>query len=364
MSVVAGIDLGGTAINYTFLRGEPGKEAWLIDGLCEHPARSKEGPSICLQQIADGLEMAAAAAGIKTSEIVFIGLDTPGPASSAGVLSARGSTNFVHADWAGFDIREGLATKLGKPVTYLNDGNAGALWGHFAIFGVGRPATSISAIVGTGLGGGVIVDGNVVKGRKGFGGELGHVLIPYQSIDALAGVTPHCNCGRIGDLESVCSLTAIGRTLLPHFLTKYPDHELQQECDLGAGGQARPRHGGARRRDVPRHLPRPGARPRPLLRRDDQHVRSGRADRRRRRDRNRASSSRSGSSAKSAPACRRSAPNRQDIPIHVMPNGDTAGVARRGHRSAEAGARRGIVVGLELWLRAHGSGLRAQVRSS
>jgi glucokinase len=232
LSVVAGIDLGGTAINYTFLRGEPGKETWLIESLCEHPARSKEGPAVCLQQIADGLEMASAVAGIKSSEIVFIGLDTPGPASSAGVLSARGSTNFVHADWAGFDIREGLATKLGKPVTYLNDGNAGALWGHFAIFGVGRPATSISAIVGTGLGGGVIVDGNVVKGRKGFGGELGHVLIPYQSIASLAGVTPRCNCGRIGDLESVCSLTAIGRTLLPHFLTKYPDHELQKERDL------------------------------------------------------------------------------------------------------------------------------------
>ena len=55
-------------------------------------------------------------------------------------------------------------------------------WGHFAIFGASRTATSISAIVGTGLGGGVIVDGNVVKGRSGFGGELGHVLIPYQSI--------------------------------------------------------------------------------------------------------------------------------------------------------------------------------------
>ena len=88
MSVVAGIDLGGTAINYTFLRGSPGKEVWLIESLCEHPARSKEGPDVCLQQIADGLEVAAATAAIRTSDIVFIGLDTPGPASSAGVSSA------------------------------------------------------------------------------------------------------------------------------------------------------------------------------------------------------------------------------------------------------------------------------------
>ena len=225
MTVVAGIDLGGTAINYTFLADDGGAEKWLIERLCEHPARSKEGPDVCLQQIADGLEIAAGVAGVRTGDVAVVGLDTPGPASAAGVLSARGSTNFVHPSWAGFDIRHGLEQKLGKPVTYLNDGNAGALWGHFSLFGTSR-ATSISAIVGTGLGGGVIVDGEVVTGRKGFGGELGHVLIPYQSIPSIQGVTPDCNCGRTGDLESLCSLTAIGRTLLPFFLTRYPGHEL------------------------------------------------------------------------------------------------------------------------------------------
>ena len=93
-------------------------------------------------------------------------------------------------------------------------------------------ATSISAIVGTGLGGGVITDGNVVKGRKGFGGELGHVLIPYQSIVGIDGLVPQCNCGRTGDLESLCSLTAIEKSLLPYFLKKYPGHELSEVGDL------------------------------------------------------------------------------------------------------------------------------------
>lgn len=227
MAVAAGVDLGGTAINYTFVTGPSGDERWLIDGLCEHPARSKEGPDVCLQQIADGLAIAADRAGIAVADVAIVGLDTPGPASSAGVLSARGSTNFVHPRWAGFDIREALAAKLDRPVIYLNDGNAGALWGHFAIFRH-EPATSVSAIIGTGLGGGVIVDGHVVKGRKGFGGELGHVLIPYQGIDNIAGIVPACNCGRTGDLESLCSLTAIGRTLLPFFLARYPDHELRE----------------------------------------------------------------------------------------------------------------------------------------
>jgi glucokinase len=223
VEVVAGVDLGGTAVNYTFLTGD---EKFLIEGLCEHPARSKEGPPICLQQIADGLQIAAHRAGVSLADVTVVGLDTPGPASAAGVLSARGSTNFVHTDWAGYDIREHLAKKLGKPVTYLNDGNAGALWGHFVLFGASSKATSISLIIGTGLGGGVILEGDVVKGRKGFGGELGHVLLPYQNIRGLAGLMPYCNCGRLGDLESVCSLTAIGKSLLPFFLPQYPDHEL------------------------------------------------------------------------------------------------------------------------------------------
>jgi len=225
VSVVAGVDLGGTAVNYTLLDQQ---EHFLIEGLCEHPALSRQGPGICLQQIADGLKIAVARAGIDLVDVVAVGLDTPGPASAAGRLSARGSTNFVHADWAGFDIRDGLAHKLGKPVCYLNDANAAALWGHYAIFGSNSRETSISIIIGTGNGGGIILDGNVVKGKNGFGGELGHVLIPYQSIAGIAGINPLCNCGRTGDLESLCSLTAIEKTLLPYFLPRYPGHELSK----------------------------------------------------------------------------------------------------------------------------------------
>ena len=223
MPVVAGVDLGGTAINYTLIDQS---ERFLIEGLCEHPAFSKQGPEICLQQIADGLQVAVQRAGVQVADVVAVGLDTPGPASAGGQLSARGSTNFVHPKWAGYDIREGLAHKLGKPVSYLNDGNAAALWGHYAIFGANSRETSVSAIIGTGLGGGVILDGNVVKGKNGFGGELGHVLLPYQSIAGIDGLKPQCNCGRTGDLESLCSLTAIERNLLPYLLQRHAGHDL------------------------------------------------------------------------------------------------------------------------------------------
>ena len=223
MAVVAGVDVGGTAVNYTLVDAQ---ERFLVEGLCEHPSLAKQGPEICLQQIADGLKLVVDLAGVEHADVVAVGLDTPGPASAGGQMSTRGSTNFVHVNWAGFDIREGLAYKLGKPVSYLNDANAAALWGHYAIFGANSKETSVSIIIGTGNGGGIILDGNVVKGKNGFGGELGHVLIPYQSITGTQGINPLCNCGRTGDLESLCSLTAIERNLLPYFLPRYPGHEL------------------------------------------------------------------------------------------------------------------------------------------
>jgi glucokinase len=229
VNVVAGVDLGGTAINYTIINEQ---EEFLIAGLCEHPAMSVHGPDVCLTQIEDGLKVAADLVGVRLADIIAVGLDTPGPASSTGVLSTTGSTNFVHTDWCGYDIRANLEARLDRPVTYLNDGNAGALWGHFTIFGADSKHTSVSVVIGTGLGGGVIVEGNVVKGRMGFGGELGHVLIPYQSIAGIEGLKPECNCGRTGDLESLCSLTAIAKTFLPYFLPRYPGHQLA-ELPLG-----------------------------------------------------------------------------------------------------------------------------------
>ncbi len=229
MQIIAGIDLGGTAINYTLLDTNGN---FLVEQLFEHPARAIEGPDVCLGQIADGLHLAVAHAGLTMNDLVAVGLDTPGPASATGVLSAKGSTNFVHAGWAGYDLPAGLKARVGLPVTYLNDGNAGALWGHVSLFGRNAEASSVSAIIGTGLGGGVIVNGGDVKGARGFGGELGHVLLPYQSIPGIEGLVPQCNCGRVGDLESLCSLTAIRSSLLPHFLRQHPGHELAAIADV------------------------------------------------------------------------------------------------------------------------------------
>lgn len=114
--------------------------------------------------------------------------------------------------------------RLQLPVIYNNDGNAAALYAHQMHFGsAGSAHTSIAAIVGTGLGGGVIEAGLVVKGASGMAGELGHVHIPMAALLADDQPIPRCNCGFVGDAESVASLTGIENNLLPYLLTQFPD---------------------------------------------------------------------------------------------------------------------------------------------
>ena len=80
--------------------------------------------------------------------------------------------------------------------------------------------------MGTGLGGGLIEAGRVIKGAAGMAGELGHVPIPMDGLLDLGQPMPACNCGQWGDAESVASLTGIQNNLLPHWLTKFKDHEI------------------------------------------------------------------------------------------------------------------------------------------
>ena len=86
------------------------------------------------------------------------------------------------------------------------------------------PRSSVSAIVGTGLGGGIVHQGRVIKGATGAAGELGHVHIPMAGLLEPDQPVPRCNCGFSGDAEGVASLTGIELNLLPYWLSRYPDH--------------------------------------------------------------------------------------------------------------------------------------------
>jgi predicted NBD/HSP70 family sugar kinase len=77
----------------------------------------------------------------------------------------------------------------------------------------------------------VIEGGRIVKGAAGMAGELGHVQIPMHGLLAEGQPLPVCNCGFVGDAESVASLTGIQRNLLPYWLTRFENHELSRVAD-------------------------------------------------------------------------------------------------------------------------------------
>jgi glucokinase len=227
--VVVGIDNGGTSNNATILDASG---RFLVDRLVEMPSLVTEGPEMAVDAMAEALDNVLALTGTPPDAVRGVGLDTPGPASADGVISSKGATNFSQPAWRGFDVRGALEARLGLPVVYNNDANAAALYAHHVRFGANAAGhSSISAIVGTGLGGGVIEAGRVVKGAAGMAGELGHVQIPMYGLLAEGQPLPTCNCGFVGDAESVASLTGIERNLLPYWLTRFENHELSRVAD-------------------------------------------------------------------------------------------------------------------------------------
>ena len=112
--------------------------------------------------------------GNDRANVRAVGLDTPGPASAEGVISSRGATNFSLPEWWGFDVRGALEPRLGIPVVYSNDGNAA---GSVCALRILRREllrrSSVSAIVGTGLGGGVIESGRSRAWRRRNGRRAG-----------------------------------------------------------------------------------------------------------------------------------------------------------------------------------------------
>jgi glucokinase len=222
--VVVGLDNGGTTNNGTVL--DSGGE-FLLDQMAEVPSNVREGPDKAIRSLVEAVEQVLELTGVPMSCVRAIGLDTPGPASADGVISSKGATNFGDAGWGGFDIRSALAERIGLPVIYNNDGNAAALYAHHVRFGAeSGQHSSLSAIVGTGLGGGLIDAGRVIKGAAGMAGELGHVPIPLDGLLDPGQPVPACNCGQWGDAESVASLTGIQNNLLPYWLAKFKDHEI------------------------------------------------------------------------------------------------------------------------------------------
>jgi glucokinase len=226
--VVAGLDCGGTTINATLLDSS---DQFLVEEMAESPSCVLDGPDKAVEALARSLDVILEVTGVPLTAVRAVGLDTPGPVTADGIISSRGATNFASIEWRGFDVRRALELRLGRPVIFNNDANAAALYAHYRHFGpeLAAERSSVSVIVGTGLGGGVVEAGQVIRGAAGMAGELGHIWIPMEGLLAVGQPVPECNCGLPGDAESIASLTAIGKNLLPYWLTRFPGHPLADE---------------------------------------------------------------------------------------------------------------------------------------
>jgi glucokinase len=233
--VVVGLDNGGTKNNATVLDNAG---TFLVDSLIETPSCVQDGPDVAIECLALAFDDVLALTGVDRADVRAVGLDTPGPASASGVISSKGSTNFSQPAWRSFDVRSALEERLKLPVSYDNDGNAAALYAHFIRYG-SEAAThsSVAAIVGTGLGGGVVESGSVVRGAAGMAGEFGHVQLPLEGLLEDGQPVPLCHCGLTGDAESLASLSAIEGNLLPYWLTRYPGHPLAEVASPSAAAK-------------------------------------------------------------------------------------------------------------------------------
>jgi glucokinase len=192
MQLRGGIDLGGTKIQ-TAVVGEEGK----VLGEARHPTPQEGGPKDVAAEMAAALREAADAAGVETDSLQGIGVGSPGDAdeSTGTVSNARNLPG-----WEGsFPLGEALSEALGTQVRVGNDVQV-ATEAEFHL-GAGRPYQTILGVFwGTGVGGGLILDGKPWLGR-GAAGEIGHMVIKQGGA--------RCPCGRRGCMEAYAGRIAM-----------------------------------------------------------------------------------------------------------------------------------------------------------
>jgi glucokinase len=187
-----GIDLGGTKIQTVIV--DAGGE---VRGEARHPTPTEGGPADVAEAMAAALREAAAAAGVETSELVGVGVGSPGDADEkTGIVSAARNL----PGWEGkFPLAENLEGALGTEVKVGNDVQV-ATEAEFEL-GSGKEFRSLLGVFwGTGVGGGLILDGKPWLGR-GAAAEIGHVVVKHGGA--------RCPCGRKGCLEAYAGRKAM-----------------------------------------------------------------------------------------------------------------------------------------------------------
>ena len=190
---VVGIDMGATHVTI-LLTDYSARVVRELDESLDINA----GPAVCLPRVEELVHRILAEAGLTIKDVTAIGAGVPGPV----VAGVGVSGPPIMPGWDGYPIRDDLAKRFGLPVSLRNDAELGAI-GEWA-YGAGRGERHLAYIkVGTGIGAGLLLDGQIYGGANGSAGEIGHVTIDESG--------PICTCGNRGCLEALAGGRAIAR---------------------------------------------------------------------------------------------------------------------------------------------------------
>ena len=193
---VIGMDVGGTKILATVVDRDG-----QIVAEAKSKTRAKTGPDAVIERMAETARQAASKAGIDWTQVKGLGIGAPGPIDpDKGIVYHPPNL----PGWDEIALGPRLSAALDVPACLQNDVNLGTL-GEYAL-GAGRGTKDMVGIfVGTGVGGGLILDGKLRSGFRHAAAEVGHMIILADG--------PVCGCGKRGCLESVASRTAIERDI-------------------------------------------------------------------------------------------------------------------------------------------------------
>ena len=196
-----GIDLGGTTVKIAYF-----DETGTMLDKWEIPTVTANHGAQILPDIAASILSYMDAHHIDKTTILGLGIGVPGPVNAKGVVN-----KCINLGWGVFNIAEELTRLTGFPVKAGNDANVAAL-GEFWKGGGQDYDNVVFVTLGTGVGGGIVVEGNLLHGAHGSGAEIGHICVNPEE-------TTPCNCGNYGCVEQYCSATGIVR-LAKMYLTE------------------------------------------------------------------------------------------------------------------------------------------------
>lgn len=191
---VFGVDVGGTSVKM----GLFDKDGNVLDKW-EIPTRTADGGKHILPDIAASIREKMADKSLAKEDVVGVGIGVPGPVEKSGVVHKA-----VNLGWSEMNMKEELTALLdGMRVEGGNDANVAALGEMWKGGGQGHK-NLVAVTLGTGVGGGIIVNGEIMTGATGAGGEIGHIHVEDHETEA-------CGCGNYGCLEEYASATGITR---------------------------------------------------------------------------------------------------------------------------------------------------------